>query len=198
MNKSIGIVLFAGVLPFSAQGAPESYTVDARNSFSYFSVLNAGVTPMMGRFDRATARFTIDREAKAGSLDVTMQAASVSTGDNDRGNRARTLDEHLRSPDFFNAAEFPTLVYKSTKVQFKGDAPETIEGSFTMLGVTRPLTLQVDSWKCGVHPVSKRQLCGGTAAGQLKRSEFGMKYGIPLVSDEVKLLINVIAYKDTN
>ncbi len=108
----------------------------------------------------------------------------MSTGDPERDGRPRTRDEHLRTPDFFNSAEFPTMTFKSTAVRFKGDDPEVVEGNLTLLGVTKPVALRVERWKCGPDPRTqgKRYQCGGNATGAFKRSEFGMKYGLPTAS----------------
>lgn len=195
MNK-IGVVLIALLLPVSALAAPESYTIDPYHSFAHFEVDHLGFTKIRGRFDRSTGKIMIDRAAKTGSLDVTVQTASVSTGDSDKGSRARARDDHLRSPDFFNVAEFPTMTVKSTRVVFKGDNPDTIETNVTLLGVTKPMSLHLDSWKCGTHPANKRELCGGTATGTIKRTDFGMKFGVPAVGDELKIWIGFEAYKD--
>jgi polyisoprenoid-binding protein YceI len=151
---------------------------------------------MRGRFDKTAGKFTIDRVAKTGALELTVQTASLTTGDGDKGNRPRARDEHLRSADFFNVAEFPTMTYKSTRVRFNGDNIAGIEGNLTLLGVTKPLNMTLDTWKCGPHPVSKKEMCGGNAQGVFKRSDFGMKYGIPNVGDEIKLWIEVEGYKD--
>ena len=79
------------------------------------------------------------------------------------------------------------MTYKSTSVKFNGDNPATVEGNLTLLGVTKPLVLQVDRWKCGPHPFNKKEMCGGNASGTLKRSDFGMKFALPVaVSDEIK------------
>ncbi|HEX5612661.1 MAG TPA: YceI family protein, partial [Burkholderiales bacterium] len=96
----------------------------------------------------------------------------------------------------FNSAEYPRMTFKSTNVKFAGDNPSEIEGQLTMLGVTKPVTLRVDRFTCKDHPLAKRPACGGNVSGSLKRSEFGMKYGLQGMSDEVRLMINFEALKD--
>lgn len=197
MKSRIAACLLAASLPLAAEAAPETFTLDPYHSFLHFEVDHlAGVSRLRGRFDKLAGKFVIDRQAHTGSLEVTVQTASITTGDNERGNRPRSRDEHLRSADFFNAAEFPTLTFRSTRVMFKGDAPASIEGNATMLGVTRPLTLSVIHWRCGAHPQSKREMCGANATTKLKRSDFGMKFGIPGVGDEQELWIGMEGYKD--
>ncbi len=194
MSK-LAVALMAA-LPVVAFAAPESYTMDPYHTYPQFEVDHLGFSKMRGRFDKSAGKFTIDKAAKTGSLELTVQTASLTTGDNDKGNRPRARDEHLRSADFFNVAEFPTMTYKAASVKFNGDNVASVDGSLTLLGVTKPLTLTMDGWKCGPHPASKKEMCGGNATGIIKRSDFGMKYIIPLVGDELKLWVEVEAYKD--
>ena len=177
--------------------ASDAYTIDPFHTYVHFEVDHlGGMSKMRGRFDKVSGKFTVDNAAKSGSVDVTIQTASITTGDNDKGSRPRSRDEHLRSPDFFNVAEFPTMTFKSTKVVYKGDAPGSIEGNITLLGVTKPVTLTVEHWRCGPSPANKREMCGANASGTIKRSDFGMKFGIPGVGDEQKLWIEMEGYKD--
>ena len=188
--------LIAAVLPLAAMAAPETYTLDPIHSFSHFEVGHLGYTGIRGRFDKSAGKFTIDRAAKTGSLEVTVQTASVTTGDSERGGRTRTRDEHLRTADFFNVAEFPAMTFKSTGVRFSGDNPAQVDGQLTMIGVTKPLTLNIESWRCGAHPVNKKEMCGGSATGVVKRTEYGMKFGVPAISDEIRIWMGFEAYKD--
>jgi polyisoprenoid-binding protein YceI len=193
--KRLTSALVVVALPLAAAAAPETYNVDPIHSFANFSVDHIGFSTLFGRFDKSSGKFTIDPQAKTASVEMTIDAASVDTGDRDRGGRARSRDEHLRSADFFNVAEFPTMTFRSTTVKFSGDNPSEIEGQFTMLGVTRPLTLKLERWKCGAHPFNKKQMCGGNATGALRRADYGMRYALPAISDEVKLNIGFEAYK---
>lgn len=195
MPKLAAAVLIAA-LPLAAAAAPESYTLDPYHTFAHFEVNHLGFSNMRGRFDKSSGKFTLDKAAKTGSLDLAVETASITTGDNDKGARPRARDEHLRSPDFFNVVEFPRMTYKTTAVKFNGDNPATIEGNVTLLGVTKPLSLHVDNWKCGANPMSKKEMCGGNASGTLKRSDFGMKYGLPAVGDDLKLFMEFEGYKD--
>ncbi len=176
--------------------AADTYGIDPTHTYVHFEVEHLGMSRMRGRFDKVSGKFTLDQAAKTGSVDIVIQTASITTGDNDKGTRPRSRDEHLRSPDFFNVAEFPTMTFKSTKVTFKGDAPATIEGNFTLLGVTKPVTLTVENWKCGENVMSKKPMCGANATATIKRSDFGMKYGIPAVGDEQKLWIELEGYTE--
>ena len=194
MKTILGTIL--ATLPLPATAQVESYTVDSIHSFSHFGVDHLGLSLMWGRFDKMGGKFMLDRAAKKAAVEVAIETASVTTGDTEKGSRPRTRDEHLRTADFFNVAEYPRMTYKSTNVKFSGDNPSEIEGQLTLLGVTKPVTLSIDRWVCKEHPFAKRPACGGNVSGSIKRSEFGMKFGIPAMSDEIRLMITFEAFKD--
>ena len=194
--KRITLGALALALPLAAGAAPENYTLDPLHTYPHFAVEHFGVSMFWGRFDRSSGKFMIDRAAKKASLELTVNTASVSTGENDKGSRPRSLDEHLRSADFFNVAEFPRMTFKAADVKFIGDNPAEVTGELTLLGVTRPLTLKVERWVCKDNPFNKKPMCGGNASGALKRSDFGMKYALPAVSDEVRLTVGFEGYRD--
>jgi len=182
--------------PLAVQANPENYTLDPNHTYPHFEVDHLGVSTMRGMFNKSSGKFTIDRAAKTGSVELVVETASINTGDNDKGSRPRARDEHLRTADFFNVAEFPRMTFKSTGVKFAGDNPAEIAGSLTLLGVTKPLTLKIERWACREHPVYKKPMCGGNASGSLKRSEFGMKYGLAGIGDDLKLYFEFEAFKD--
>lgn len=186
-RHTLAVVLFAS-LPLAALAA-ESYTVDPPHTYAHFSVSHLGFSTMQGRFDRSSGKVTLDRAAKNGSVEIAIDAGSISTGWAKR-------DQHLSGPDFFNAAEFPVVTYKSSAVKFKGDNPSSVEGTLTLLGVSKPVTLSIDAFKCGTNPMNQKELCGAAASAQIKRSDFGMKYGLPGVGDDIKLVFEIEAYKD--
>lgn len=188
LPKNFFNLLLLSALPLTAHAA-ESYTIDPPHTFAHFSISHLGFSTMQGRFDNSSGKVTLDRVAKTGSLDIAIEAASISTGFAKR-------DTHLKGPDFFNSAEYPRITYQSNSIKFKGDIPVSAEGKLTLLGVTKPVTLSIDSFKCGVNPMSQLPQCGAAASTQIKRSDFGMKFALPNVGDEVKLVFEVEAYKD--
>lgn len=183
------------VLPLVAAAAPETYELDPTHTYPHFAVDHLGVSTMWGRFDKSSGKFVIDRAAKTGSVEIVVETGSINTGDYEKGSRPRSRDEHLRNADFFNVAEFPRMTFKSTAVKFSGDAPSELQGELTLLGASKPLSLKIERWVCKDHPFSKKPMCGGNASGAIKRSEFGMKYGIPAVGDELKLYIEFEGYR---
>jgi polyisoprenoid-binding protein YceI len=193
--KKLALLMLAA-LPLAATAATESFTMDPLHSSVNFSVEHLGLSLIYGRFNKFSGKFAIDRAAKSGSTDVSIETVSVDTNDNDKGSRPRSRDEHLRSADFFNAAEFPRMTYKSTGVTFAGDNPATLEGSLTLLGVTKPVTLTFERFKCNPATATAKERCGGVAVGKIKRSDFGMKRGIPSVGDDIALIISFEGDKD--
>jgi polyisoprenoid-binding protein YceI len=169
--------------------AADSYTVDPRHTFPTYEISHFGWSTQRGRFEKVSGKVTLDRAAKRGTVEISIDVASVSTG-------VDKLDEHLRSEEFFNAAQHPVMTFKSKRVNFSGDKPASVDGEFTILGVTRPLTLTISTFHCAPNPFAKKEACGADAVATIKRSEFGMNTLLPGLGDEVKLLINVEALKD--
>jgi len=188
MKAAIATLAFA-LAPLSASAAVETIDLDPVHTTTIFGVEHQGLAMLYGRFNKTTGKVTIDRAAKTGSVDVAIDTASVDTNDPDKGNRARSRDDHLRSGDFFNTAEFPRMTFKSTKVNFNGDNPATVEGNLTLIGSTKPVTLTIERFKCNAGQAGRKDRCGGNATAKIKRSDFGMKYGIPGVGDEIVLLL---------
>jgi polyisoprenoid-binding protein YceI len=195
MTKVLAAAVIAAV-PLAAVAAPDTFTLDPTHTSVLFAIDHLGLSTVHGRFDKFAGKFTIDRAAKKGDVELTVDTASVDTNDNDKGSRQRSRDEHLRSADFFNAAEFPKMTYKSTNVVFTGDNPTTVEGNLTLLGVTKPVSLKVDRFKCNAATATAKERCGGDASGKLKRSDFGMSRGVPQLGDELALTISFEGNKD--
>ena len=101
----------------------------------------------------------------------------------------------MLSGDFFGTEEHPTATYRSTSVTPGSGSTWTVQGDLTIKGVTKPVTLKVDSFNCGANPFTKKDMCGADLSGSIKRSDFGMKFGIPAIADEIKLAIAVEGYK---
>ena len=167
----------------------EVYTIDPTHTYPHFAVSHLGYSTMHGRFDKTSGTLTIDHTKKTGSVDISIEAASINTGMSKR-------DAHLQSPDFFNAVEFPKITYRSTTVKFNGDTPTKVEGHLTLLGITKQVVLTITAFKCGKNPMNLKDMCGIDAIANMKRSDFGMNYALPGVGDDVKLTIEVEAYKN--
>ena len=183
------LMLFGSVLSFSACAA-ESYTLNTEHSNARFSVSHFLFLTTPGRFDKISGKITLDRIAKNGSIDVAIEAGSINT---DHAKR----DENLRSPNFFNTAKHPYAHYKSSAIQFINDTPASVEGTLTLLGVSKPVTLTISAFKCETGSPGTKERCSATASTQIKRSDFGMKYALPLIGDEIKLMFEIEASKES-
>jgi polyisoprenoid-binding protein YceI len=171
--------------------APANYTVDPEHTYPSFEAPHiAGISIWRGKFDKTTGKITLDRAAKKGTVDITVDASSFSSGH-------EKLDEHMKGDQFFNVAKFPTITFKSTNVKFNGDAPSEIDGTLTMHGVSKPVKLKVNLFKCIPHPMLKKEVCGADASAELNRSEFGLGMGVEMTGDWVRLAIQVEALKDS-
>jgi polyisoprenoid-binding protein YceI len=169
--------------------AADTYSIDSRHTLPSYEINHFGWSTQRGRFEKVTGKIVLDRAAASGSVDVTIDATSVSTG-------IAKLDEHLKSEDFFNVAKYPTITFKSKKLHFSADKLTAVDGELTLLGVTKPLTLTISGFQCGPNQMVKKDECGADATGTIKRTEFGMTKYAPALGDDVKLLINVEALKD--
>ncbi len=172
-----------------ALAAPESFTIDSRHTFPVFEVSHLGYSLQRGRFNKTSGKIVLDTAAKSGSVELTIDAASIDMG-------LEKWDEHMKGEDFFNVAKHPTMTFRSSKLLFSGDKVVGAEGDFTLLGVTQPLKVTFADFNCAMHPYAKKMACGGNATAAIKRSAFGMTYGVPGIGDDVKLSIPVEAFKD--
>lgn len=187
MKKLITLAI-AATLSSAAFAAPETYTIEGTHTYPRFEYSHFGYSTQLSRFDKTSGTITLDKAAKTGAVDVTIDATSVDSG-------YPLFNSHLQGEDFFDTAKYPTITYKSTKVNFDGDKPATIEGNLTVKGITKPVTLTVTSFHCMDHPMLKKPACGANATATIKRTEFNAGKYAPYVGDEVKLTIAVEAYK---
>lgn len=187
MNKMIAAVVLASSLSASAFAA-DTYNIDPNHTFPIFEVNHLGFSAQHGRFNKTSGKISLDLAAKKGSVDLTIDTTSLDMG-------FPMWDEHISADGFLNTAKFPTITFKSNKLIFKGDTVVAAEGDFTLLGVTKPLTITVNDFKCGNNPFNKKEMCGANISGMIKRSDFGMTKYVPAISDEVKITVPIEAYK---
>lgn len=168
-----------------------TWTIDPAHSVVEFAVKHMVFATAKGRFSEFSGTITLDRENVANSsVNVEIGAASIDTRDAKR-------DEHLKSADFFDAENFPTLTFTSTKVESKGDDLH-VEGDLTIRGVTRPVVLEAEFNGQGVNPWGQ-QVISYSASTKINRKDFGLNWnaalesGGVLVSDDVKINIEIEA-----
>ncbi len=171
-----------------AQAQTATYAIDPTHTFVNFEAKHFGTSTLRGRFDRKEGAVQFDRAGKSGKAEITIDIGSVSTG-------VAPLDGHLKSKDFFNAAEFASAKFVGDKFVFDGDKVVEIGGALTMLGKANPVTLKAANFNCYQHPMLKREVCGGDFETTIARSQWGMAYGLPGIPDNIRLLIQIEAIK---
>jgi polyisoprenoid-binding protein YceI len=186
--KKLAILAVAATLSTAAFAATETYVIDNAHTYPRFEYNHLGYSIQVSRFDKTSGKITLDRAAKTGSVDVTIDAKSVNTG-------LALFNEHIQAEDYFHTAKYPTITFKSGNLKFDGDKLVAVDGDLTVKGVTRPVTLTVTSFHCMPHPMLKKDACGANATTKIKRSEFNAGKSAPFVSDEVTLTIPVEAIK---
>ncbi|MFT3857734.1 MAG: YceI family protein [Aquabacterium sp.] len=178
----------SALMASAAHAAPETYSVDPTHTFVTFEAKHFGTSTNRGRFDKKSGTVVLDKAAKTGKVDISIDMASINTG-------TTPFDGHLKSADFFNVEKFTTATFTSDKLVFTGDKVTAVQGKLTLLGKTQAVTLTGAGTNCYENPRLKREVCGGDFETTIKRSDFGMSYGLPGIPDDVKLLIQVEAIK---
>lgn len=187
MISRFAFAFFMALLAHPAIAA-DQYTIDPTHTYPSFEIDHMGYSTTRGRFNSVQGKMSLDRDAKTGSVEVSIDAASIDTG-------LAKLEEVLRT-DYFDVKRHPTLTFRGNKFRFDDSRLSAVEGELTLLGVTHPVTLAITRFKCGLNLLRLRQACGADASTTIKRSDFGMTKGLPLVGDEVKILISIEATKD--
>jgi polyisoprenoid-binding protein YceI len=178
-----------GMLSGGAVAAPEIFGIDPTHTFPRFEYNHFGYSNQQHRFEKTSGKIVLDREARTGSVDVTIDTKSVNTG-------SALFNGHIQGEDFFSTEKFPTITFKSIAVKFDGDKPVAVDGNLTIKGVTRPVTLSVTHFHAMPHPMLKKDAIGANATTKLKRSEFNMGKYVPYVGDDITLTIAVEAVKE--
>ncbi len=181
----LGIAVIAG---FAGPASAEKYILDKPHTQIIFKISHMGFSHSFGKFTDYSGEINYDEaDPTKSNTAVTIQTASLDLDD-------AKWNEHMKSKDFFNVEQFPTMIFKSTGIEKTGDKTANITGDLTLLGVTKPVTLAVEQNGMGKHPMKDIKATGFSATGKIKRSDFGMSGGIPMVSDEVDIIIEVEAY----
>jgi polyisoprenoid-binding protein YceI len=182
------IVAIAAAAGATAAFAADTYAIDPDHTYPSFEADHfGGLSVWRGKFDKTSGTITLDRAAKTGSMDITIDTTTLDFGH-------QKLNTHAKSPDMFDVAKFPTATYKASAIKFNGDKPVEVSGELTLHGVTKPVKLAINQFKCIQHPMLKREVCGADAAATFNRADFGIGYGTQMgFNPEVKLAIQVEA-----
>jgi polyisoprenoid-binding protein YceI len=155
----------------AAFAAPATYQLDPDHTYPSFEADHmGGLSKWRGKFEKSGGIVTLDRAAKTGTIDVTVQTDSIDFGQ-------AKLNELAKGADMFNVAIYPTATFKGKFTKFNGDVPTEADGQLTLRGVTKPVKMEIDSFKCMPHPMLKREVCGADAEIKFNRDDFGLDYG---------------------
>ena len=168
-HKYALLLLILGIT--SATAASTTYNVDPDHTHPSFEVDHfGGVSIWRGTFKKTSGTVQIDTAAKTGTVDVVIDTATIDFAHD-------KLNEHVSSPEMLDVMKYPTAEYKGSFLDFANGTPKTISGNLTLHGVTKPVTLTINSFKCIDHPILKKQVCGADASGSFNRADFGVNYG---------------------
>lgn len=184
LAASLAFLMFS----FPAMAAEEQYTLDPAHTNILWSAGHFGFSHMYGKFATVAGTLTLDEAKPENSkVSVTVTMNSIITGN-------PKLDEHLKAEAFFDVAKYATATFESTKVEIgEGGKTARVTGNLTLHGVTKPTVLNVTLNKTGEHPMTKKKTVGFSATTVIKRSDFGVSYGLPAVSDEIPVIIETEA-----
>lgn len=182
-------LLVAAVLLASgaAYAEPVTYVLDPAHTQVAFSIDRFGYNRVLGRFEDVAGEITLDEANPANSsVRATIQVGSVDSGSD-------TRDQHLREPRWLDAAQFPTMEFRSTSVRLTGERTAEVVGDLTLLGQTHPVTLAVTLNQVGEAPNNRRRTAGFSATGSLTRSTWGSSLAQGVIGDEVSIQIEALA-----
>jgi polyisoprenoid-binding protein YceI len=184
--------VIVGAASTAAFAAPVTYKVDPEHTHPSFEADHfGGMSVWRGKINENSGTVVLDREAKTGTVDISMDMSSIDLG-------LDKLHAHLKGadPGMLDVATFPTATYKGKLAKFKDGAPTEVQGELTLHGVTKPVTLTIVSFKCMTHPMKKKEFCGADAKGSFSREDFGVNWGKAFgFGMDVKLAIQIEAFK---
>ncbi len=190
--KKFKTFLIASTIALSsnlAAAEPVKYSIEPSHAFVVWSANHFGFSNQMGKFSEISGEINFDaKKIENSSVDVTINLNSLVTG-------STKFDDHLKSADFLDVKKFPTAKFVSKKITGIGKDKAKVEGDLTLHGVTKPVVLDVKINKVGVSMITQKETVGFSATATIKRSQFGINYAVPNVSDDVKLMIEVEANK---
>ncbi len=189
MLRSTLIATTLAAAALTAQAQTATYAIDPTHTFATFEISHFGTSTNRGRFDKKSGTVQLDKAAKTGKLDITIDTSSINSG-------TAAFDKHLQSKDFFNVADFPTARFVGDKFSFNGDKVSEISGNLTLLGKTNPVTLKATNFNCYINQMLKVEVCGGDFETTIVRSQYGVNWGLNFgFSDAVRLVVQAEAIK---
>ncbi len=160
-----------GAFAGAAAAAPVSYEIDPQHTYPSFEADHmGGMSVWRGKINSSAGKIVLDKQAGSGTVDVTMDMKTIDFGINE-------LNAHAQTPDLFDVAKYPTATYTGKLAKFQNGAPTEVDGTLTLHGVSKPVTLKINSFQCKDHPMKKKEFCGADASATINRDDFGVDFG---------------------
>ena len=186
----ISLVLLSPFCISFTQAKPITYEIDSSHTFPAFEADHmGGLSLWRGKINSTSGEIVLDKDKETGSVNVIMDMSTIDFGH-------EGMNKHAKNSDMFDVEKYPEAVYKGNLTDFIDGAPTKVKGSLTLHGVTKPVDLDIKSFKCRLHPFKLKQVCGADAYGNIMRDDFGVDYAKRLgFKMEVALRIGVEAIK---
>ena len=160
-----------GALAGAAAAAPATYEIDPQHTYPSFEADHmGGMSVWRGKINSSAGKIVLDKQAGTGTVDVTIDMKTIDFG-------IDALNAHAQTADLFDTAKYPTATYTGKLAKFQNGAPTEVEGTLTLHGVSKPVTLKINSFMCKDHPMKKKEFCGADASATLNRDDFGVDFG---------------------
>lgn len=169
-TKSVALSAALALQATIAVAAPVTYEIDPTHTFPSFEADHMGISVWRGKLNTSSGTVTLDKAAGTGSVKVDIDVGSIDFG-------LDIMNDKARSAELFDAEKYPKATYTGTLSDFRDGAPTKVQGQLTLHGVTKPVDLDIKHFKCILHPLNKRDLCGADALATIRRDEFGMSAG---------------------
>jgi polyisoprenoid-binding protein YceI len=164
---SVACGAFAG----AAAAAPMTYEIDPQHTYPSFEADHmGGMSTWRGKINSSSGKIVLDKQAGAGTVDVTMDMKTIDFGIDE-------LNTHAQTADLFDTTKYPTAHYTGKLVKFQNGVPTEVDGTLTLHGVSKPVMLRINSFVCKDHPMKKKEFCGADASATLNRDDFGVDFG---------------------
>lgn len=160
-----------GAFAVAAAAAPVSYEIDPQHTYPSFEADHmGGMSVWRGKINSSAGKIVVDKQAGSGTVDVTMDMKTIDFG-------IDALNAHAQTPDLFDTAKYPTATFTGKLAKFQNGAPTEVDGTLTLHGVSKPVTLKINSFQCKDHPMKKKEFCGADAGATINRDDFGVDFG---------------------
>ena len=189
MSKTLATLMLSWVSG-AVLAAPTVYNIDPNHTYPSFEADHmGGLSVLRGKFKQSSGTITLDLAAHSGEVNVKIDTNSLDFGHS-------KLNDDAKSDEMFDTAKYPTATYIGKFSKFDGEKPTEVKGELTLHGVSKPVTLVINSFLCKPNPMTKKEVCGADASATFNRADFGINYGQQMgFRQDVKLAIEVEAVK---